>query len=79
MTDGRVYTMQDELDVLHEDLESARRQLDSLERAPREGRCVIGEAGIVWQDHVAGARARIKFLQREIAVVEAKLSAEEER
>lgn len=79
MTDGRVYTLQDEFDVLHEDLELARRQLERLERAPYEGRSIQGEAGIVWNDAVQGARARVAFLRREIMVVETKLEAEEER
>ena len=30
MTDGRVYTLEDEIDVLHEDLGRARRHLDTL-------------------------------------------------
>ena len=31
MTDGRVYTLEDEIDVIHEDLARARRHLDDLQ------------------------------------------------
>ena len=31
MTDGRVYTLDDEIDVIHEDLARARRHLDDLQ------------------------------------------------
>jgi hypothetical protein len=63
--EGRVYTVEDELDLLHEDLGKARRRLHSIERAPLEGRWTGGQTE--WLDAVANQRARIRFLERELA------------
>jgi hypothetical protein len=35
---GRLYTIEDEIDVLHEDLGRARRALNSMLRAKHDGR-----------------------------------------
>lgn len=64
MTDGRVFTIEDELDVLHDDLGRARRHLDSLERAAAEGR-MVNEP-----EHEAARRKateRVAALERELA------------
>lgn len=40
--DGRVFTLEDEIDVIHEDLGRARRRLYDLERAEMDGRVANG-------------------------------------
>lgn len=75
MTDGRVYTPEDELDVLHEDLGRARRRLADLERAPYDHRtCDPIKHG----DTLAAARQRVAKLERELAKsLEAQAQAED--
>lgn len=62
--DGRVYTPEDEIDVLHEEIGKARRSLRDLESAPREGR-FVGDA-IDYEDRVSAAQRRVGFLEREL-------------
>lgn len=64
MTDGRVYTLEDEIDVLHEDLGAARRRVHDLEAAPRDSRVADP---IEWEDTLANARQRVKFLEHELS------------
>jgi hypothetical protein len=64
MTDGRVYTMEDEIDVLHEDLGRARRHVDDMLRAESDGRVADQEI------HAASLRQgmeRVRMLERQLA------------
>lgn len=63
MTDGRVFTLEDEIDVLHEDLGRARRRLDSLERAPFESRVCDPEQH---EASLRAARENVAELEREL-------------
>lgn len=63
MTDGRVYTMEDEIDVLHEDLGRARRHLYDLERAEPDWR-VCSPA--LHRNELLKARQRVQVLEREL-------------
>jgi hypothetical protein len=75
VTDGRVYTLEDELDVTHEELGRARRRYDDMLRARSESR-VTNEPEFdraVWRQ---GERVRV--LERELARLQAEaLSAGE--
>jgi hypothetical protein len=66
MTDGRVYTLEDEIDVIHEDLGRARRHIDDLERARHDGR-MANESEL---DQAIG-RARDRVRDLELALREA--------
>ena len=66
MTDGRVYTLEDEIDVIHEDLGRARRYLDELDRAESERRIADPEQHAETR---RGAVARVQAL--EVALREA--------
>jgi hypothetical protein len=61
---GRPYTIEDEMDELHEELGKARRRVESLLRAPRDGR--MGDR-LEWEDSLANARQRVAVLERELA------------
>lgn len=64
MTDGRVYTMEDEIDVLHEDLGRARRHVDDMLRAESDGRVADPDL------HAAALRQgmeRVRLLERQLA------------
>jgi hypothetical protein len=64
MTDGRIYTVEDEIDELHEELGVQRRRRDSIERAWIDGR-MVNEP-----EHEAAlrrARQRVRELERELA------------
>ena len=64
MTDGRVYTMDDEIDVLHEDLGRARRHVLDLERAELDGRvCDWG----IHRHELRKANEQVRVLERELA------------
>lgn len=63
MTDGRLYALEDEIDVIHEDLGRARRRLHSLERAEPDGR-VANEA--MYRRELFKARARVLALELEL-------------
>jgi len=75
MTDGRVYTLEDEIDVIHEDLGRARRHFDDLERARHDGR-MANESEL--DEAINRARDRVRDL--ELALREAcaqQIAAEE--
>lgn len=57
MTDGRVYTLEDEIDVIHEDLGRARRHRDDMLRAHSEGR-IADQAEHDKHLHIAELRIR---------------------
>ena len=61
---GRLYTPEDEVDVLHEDLGRARRHLAELERAPTEGRIADEDE---YLQELRRTRDRIAQLERELA------------
>jgi len=61
MTDGRIYTREDELDILDEDLGVLRRRLWNLESAPYEGRACDQEA---IEFGAARIREQIRELER---------------
>jgi len=62
---GRLYTIEDEIDVLHDEIGKARRRLHSIERAPGEGRWTRN--GTEWMDAVANQRERIRVLEKQLA------------
>ena len=64
MTDGRVYTPEDEIDVLHEDLGTARRKVEDIERAQIDGRMVNEPEH---DQALRRARARVTELERELS------------
>jgi hypothetical protein len=72
MTDGRVYTPEDELETIDEDLNVLRRRLWNLETAPYEGRAADQDAIDL---AVAKVREQIRALERERAGVLADLIA----
>lgn len=61
--DGRVYTPEDELDVLDEDLGRARRKHESLLRAKFDGR--INESD--YEQALWRADRRVRDLERELS------------
>ena len=73
---GRLFTIEDERDVLEDEIGQARRRLHSLERAPSEGRWT--RDGTEWMDAVANQRERVRVLERELAGVVADAIAEAE-
>ncbi len=64
MTDGRVYTIEDEIDVLHEDLGRARRRYDDLVRARHDGRLV---SEVELEQAIGRMADRVRVLERELA------------
>jgi hypothetical protein len=64
--DGRVYTLEDEIDVIHEDLGRARRRIHDLEQAEPDGRITDPE---LHQAELRKARDRLDEL--EMALLEA--------
>ena len=66
MTDGRVYTLEDEIDVIHEDLGRARRHVDDLLRAESDARVTDPE---LHADTLRRATERVREL--EVALREA--------
>jgi len=64
MTDGRVYTIEDEIDVLHEDLGRARRRYDDLVRARHDGR-LVNESEL--EQSINRLADRVRVLERELA------------
>ena len=64
MTDGRVFTMEDEIDVIHEDLGRARRHHNDLERARHDGR-MVNESEL--DQSIRRAAHRVRALERELA------------
>ena len=64
MTDGRVYTIDDEIDTLKVEIRQAKWKLSTIERAPREGRWC--NSVIAWIDAVANQKQRIAVLEREL-------------
>jgi uncharacterized small protein (DUF1192 family) len=67
MTDGRVYTIEDEIDTLQVEIRQAKWRLNTLERAPREGRW--NNTTIAYLDAVANQQQRIAVLEQELAGV----------
>ena len=68
MTDGRVYTMEDEIDVLHEDLGVERRRLETMMRAPFESRVTDpGEHELAVQRQLATIRSLERALSDALA------------
>ena len=65
MTDGRIYTIEDEIDTLQVEIRQAKWKLSTIERAPREGRWC--NSVIAWIDAVANQKQRIVVLERELA------------
>ena len=65
MTDGRIYTVEDDIDELHIELGQARRRLDEIVRAPSEGRWT--RDGIAWLDAVGNQEQRVRRLERQLA------------
>lgn len=63
MTDGRVYTLEDEIDTIHEDLGRARRRLLDLERAELDGR--VANHGL-FRNEVRRAGERVRVLELEL-------------
>ncbi|MCC6640910.1 MAG: hypothetical protein IT386_07080 [Deltaproteobacteria bacterium] len=63
MTDGRVFTLDDEIDTIHEDLGRARRRLESLERAEFDGRVADRDA---WRLELARTTERVQALELEL-------------
>jgi len=63
MTDGRVFSLEDEIDVIHEDLVRARRRLASLDLADIEGRVADRT---VWVLEVRALAARVRALEVEL-------------
>ena len=51
MTDGRIYTLEDEIDEIHEDLGRARRHLDTLTEP----------------EAIRRQRERVRVLERELS------------
>ena len=64
MTDGRVYTIEDELDVLHNDLGRVRRQIHDIQCAMFDGRMVNEPEH---DQALQRARQRLAELERELA------------
>jgi hypothetical protein len=73
---GRLFTIEDEIDVLDEELGQARRRLHSLVRAPLEGRWT--RDGVAWLDAVGEQENRVRTLERTRAGLVADLIAEAE-
>ena len=64
-----MFTPEDEIDELHRELGTARRRLDSIERAPKEGRWCRSKTD--WLDAVETQRDRIGALERDLAGAQA--------
>ena len=65
---GRLYTPEDEIDVIHEDLGRYRRRLFDAERARHDGR----GCDFVWLDKtILRCRVAIERLERELADAQA--------
>ena len=60
-----MFTLEDEIDELHNDLGRERRRLESLERAPQEGRWCRSKTDHV--DAVDTQRDKITALERQLA------------
>lgn len=70
-----MFTPEDEVDVLHEELGRARRRLSEKERAPFDRRVCDP---ITWSDSLAAARRRVLVLERELAEAQAAVLAQDE-
>jgi hypothetical protein len=64
---GRLFTVEDELDVMDEELGRERRRLHSLERAPSDGRWT--RDGVAWMDAVGTQENRVRRLEKERAAL----------
>lgn len=63
-----MFTPEDEVDVIHEELGRARRRLWEKERAPFDRRvCDVQR----WSDSLQAARNRVAFLERQLAEAQA--------
>jgi hypothetical protein len=65
-----MFTPEDEIDVLHQELGRTRRRLFEKERAGFDHRVCDY---LVWSDSLAAARARVRVLERELAEARAAL------
>lgn len=72
--DRRVYTLEDEIDVIHEDLRRARRHRDDMLRAPSEGR-VADQAE--FEKHLRIAELRVRAIEAELREACARQAAAE--
>ena len=73
---GRLFTIEDERDVLEDELGQARRRLHSIERAPAEGRWTRSRTD--WVDTVDMQRDKVARLEHDLAGVIADLIADAE-
>ena len=64
MTDSRLFTLEDEIDVLHDDLGRARRRYDDKLRARFDGRMVNQQE---FNASLAALRGQIRRLERSLA------------
>jgi len=65
-----MFTPEDEIDVLHDELGRARRTLFEKERAPFDRRVCDP---IRWEESLQAARNRVRVLERELADAQAAL------
>lgn len=70
-----MFTPEDEIDVLHQELGRARRALHEKERAPFDRRVCDFER---WSDSLQAARNRVAYLERELAEAQAAVFAADE-
>lgn len=77
MTDGRIHTVEDEIDSLQVEIRQAKWRLNTLERAPREGRW--NNTVIAYIDAIANQQQRVNVLEQELAGVIADQIAQAER
>ena len=75
MTDGKVYTLEDEIDVLHEDLGAARRRVHDIDRAMVDGRMVNEPEH---DQALRRAKQRVIDLERELSRLLAEQQAADE-
>ena len=76
MTDGRIYTPEDQIDALHEDLGQARRRVDDIDRAITDGRMVNEPEH---DQALRRARRRVTELERELSRALAEQQAAEDK
>lgn len=68
--------LEDELELLDHDIRAATRRLESIERAPYEGRWTRDAVG--WEDACANQRQRIRVLEDQRADVVSRIEAGDE-
>ena len=70
-----MFTPEDEVDVIHEELGRARRRLWEKERAPFDRRVCDP---VRWSDSLQAVRNRVAVLERELTEAQAALAAADE-